>query len=178
MLDQMKGLAEQGFSAEITEAYGNMGGTPWLDFRHTVFGQVTDGMEVVDAIAAVAVGAGDKPIEDVLIKIHMFNVTTIKPEVSEFTALITQCCNGLKIALQEFSNFKKSTTLREKIIEVNHLEEAGDRLYYSTVHNLYVNSKDPVELLVWTEIFDYLEKCCDSCEEAADVIESIVMKNS
>lgn len=117
-------------------------------------------------------------VEDVLIKIHMFNVTTIKPEVSEFTALITQCCNGLKIALQEFSNFKKSTTLREKIIEVNHLEEAGDRLYYSTVHNLYVNSKDPVELLVWTEIFDYLEKCCDSCEEAADVIESIVMKNS
>ena len=76
MLDQMKGLAEQGFSAEITEAYGNMGGTPWLDFRHTVFGQVTDGMEVVDAIAAVAVGAGDKPIEDVLIR--NIDITTVE----------------------------------------------------------------------------------------------------
>jgi predicted phosphate transport protein (TIGR00153 family) len=117
-------------------------------------------------------------VEDVLIKIHMFNVTSIKPEVLEFSVLITKCCEALKIALQEFSNFKKSSTMNKKIIEVNHLEEDGDKLYYSTVHNLYATSKDPVELLVWTEIYDYLEKCCDSCEEAADVLESIVMKNS
>lgn len=117
-------------------------------------------------------------IEDVLIKMHMFNVTTIKPEVLEFSDLITKCCNALTIALKEFSNFKKSSTLTNKIIEVNQLEEAGDRLYYSTVRKLYVNSKDPIELLVWTEIYDYLEKCCDACEEAADVLESIVMKNS
>jgi peptidyl-prolyl cis-trans isomerase B (cyclophilin B) len=42
-------------------------GTPWLDFRHTVFGQVYEGMDVVDAIACVRVGAGDKPCEDVRI---------------------------------------------------------------------------------------------------------------
>jgi peptidyl-prolyl cis-trans isomerase B (cyclophilin B) len=42
-------------------------GTPWLDFRHTVFGQVYEGMEVIDQIAAVRVGAGDKPVEDVKI---------------------------------------------------------------------------------------------------------------
>lgn len=42
-------------------------GTPWLDFRHSVFGQVYEGMEVVDAIAAVPVNAMDKPLEDVKI---------------------------------------------------------------------------------------------------------------
>ncbi|MBQ6717721.1 MAG: peptidylprolyl isomerase [Clostridia bacterium] len=67
MLEQMKGLADNGFPPEITEAYAKMGGTPWLDFRHTVFGQVVNGMDVVDAIANVQVGANDKPVNDVVI---------------------------------------------------------------------------------------------------------------
>lgn len=117
-------------------------------------------------------------IEDVLIKMHMFNVSSIKPEVLEFTRLITKSCNTLKVVMEEFANYKKSTSLNDKVIEVNNLEEEGDRLYHSIVHKLYSNSKDPVELLVWTEIYDLLEKCCDACEETADVVESIVMKNS
>jgi len=67
MLGQMKQMPES-FPADIVEAYDNMGGTPWLDFRHTVFGQVYEGMETVDAIAAVKVGAQDKPVEDVIIE--------------------------------------------------------------------------------------------------------------
>lgn len=67
MLSQMKDMADNGFPPEITEAYANLGGTPWLDFRHTVFGQVVGGMETVDAIAQTEVGANDKPVKDVVI---------------------------------------------------------------------------------------------------------------
>jgi peptidyl-prolyl cis-trans isomerase B (cyclophilin B) len=68
MLEQMEELtAEQGFPPEATESYKELGGTPWLDFRHTVFGQVFEGMDVVDAIATVKTGMADKPIEDVKI---------------------------------------------------------------------------------------------------------------
>lgn len=67
MLSQMKNMSDSGFPTEITEAYEKLGGTPWLDFRHTVFGQVTGGMETVDAIAQTAVGADDKPVNDVVI---------------------------------------------------------------------------------------------------------------
>ena len=67
MLSQMESLADRGFPTEVTENYRTLGGTPWLDFRHTVFGQVFDGMDVVNAIADVKVGANDKPIEDVTI---------------------------------------------------------------------------------------------------------------
>ena len=68
MLVQMEQMtAEQGFPPEATQSYKEMGGTPWLDFRHTVFGQVFEGMEVVDAIATVKTGPNDKPVEDVVI---------------------------------------------------------------------------------------------------------------
>lgn len=66
MLDQMRDMPDS-FPEATVNAYERMGGTPWLDFRHTVFGQVVEGMDTVDAIANVKVGGADKPIDDVVI---------------------------------------------------------------------------------------------------------------
>ena len=67
MLHQMKEMPES-FPEDIVKAYEEKGGTPWLDFRHTVFGQVVEGIDVVDSIANVEVGTADKPLEDVIIE--------------------------------------------------------------------------------------------------------------
>lgn len=65
---QMAGQMEAaGYPKETIAAYEN-GGTPWLDHRHTVFGQVTSGMDVVDEIATVERDMADKPKEDVVIE--------------------------------------------------------------------------------------------------------------
>lgn len=66
-ISQMAQLTDRGFPTETVENYKAVGGTPWLDFKHTVFGQVYEGMEVVDAIANVKTARGDKPVEDVII---------------------------------------------------------------------------------------------------------------
>ena len=66
LVEQMKEMPDA-FSDDVIDAYTKLGGTPWLDFRHTVFGQVVNGMDVVDAIANVEVGGADKPVNDVTI---------------------------------------------------------------------------------------------------------------
>ena len=72
-VDAMGDLTEEDFKQanfpqNVAQKYLEIGGTPHLDFKHTVFGQVTNGMDVVDSIATVEKGSADKPVDDVIIE--------------------------------------------------------------------------------------------------------------
>ena len=117
-------------------------------------------------------------IEDVLIRIYINNVHTIRPEALQFTKVIIRCCKVLKEIMEEFANFKKSKTLHGLIIEINALEAEGDRLFIDSMRRLHTEVTDPLEIIAWREIYSFLEKCCDACEHVADAVESVIMKNT
>lgn len=117
-------------------------------------------------------------IEDVLIRIYINNVKAIRPEAVAFTKVIIRCCEALKQVLEEFAEFRKSKDLHQLIVEINALEEEGDRLFIQSMRKLHETVTDPLEIIAWREIYVYLEKCCDACEHVADAVESVIMKNT
>ena len=68
MLEQMEELTDRGYPRECIDNYKAVGGTPWLDYHHTVFGQLIDGKDILEDIAAVQTAPGDKPLYDVVIE--------------------------------------------------------------------------------------------------------------
>lgn len=116
-------------------------------------------------------------IEDVLVKMYMFHIGKMRPEALAFADIIVRCCEGLKTVFNEFHNFKKSKVIQEAIIEVNRLEEEGDKVYISAMRTLY-GENNALEIAKWSKVFNQLEECCDLCEDTADMVQEIIMKNS
>ncbi|MDR1569784.1 MAG: DUF47 family protein [Oscillospiraceae bacterium] len=117
-------------------------------------------------------------IEDVMQKIYYHNVRDIRPEAITFAELIVKCANAMLAATKEFKNFKKSRTVIDHVIEVNTIESDADKLFAQSMRRLYTEDVDTRTILIWTAMFETLEECLDVLEDSADVIESIIMKNT
>lgn len=117
-------------------------------------------------------------IEDVMIRLYINNIRTIRTDAAEFTHLITRCCKTLTRLMEEFKNFKKSKKLYGLMVEIHTLEGEGDRLFIQAMRKLHTEVSDPLEVIAWREIYIYLEKCCDACEHTANAVERVLMKNT
>ena len=118
-------------------------------------------------------------IEDVLQKMYMYNVKTIREDAVLTAEKLIDITEALRTALTEFCNFKKSKIISEMLIEINRLEEEGDKRYIETVRNVFTDKDiDAAEAFAWSHIFHYMEDVFDACEDAADVIEGTIMKNT
>lgn len=118
-------------------------------------------------------------IEDVLQKTYMYNIKSIRGDAIATAEILVDCTDAVRMALEEFHNFKKSKTIGDQLIEVNRLEEVGDRLYIESTRNVFTDPDiTPLEAFSWSHIFHYMEDVFDACEDTADVIEGVIMKNS
>lgn len=117
-------------------------------------------------------------VEDVIRRVYMFDIKEMRADILEFTRLIVKAAYGVRDTLAEFKNFKSSKTIKENIVSVNTIESEGDSLHAKMYHELFRDGTDTRDIIIWSKIFDELEDCLDSCEEAVDVVELVIMKNS
>ena len=117
-------------------------------------------------------------VEDVLFRIYFNHIDSIRPDALEMIRVIIRCCEAVRDLMTEFADFRRSKTLRDHIIRINTMEEEADNLFIASMYKLHAETDHPVQIIIWREVYIYLEKCADACEHAADVVESILLKNS
>jgi uncharacterized protein len=109
-------------------------------------------------------------------RLVMYNVDKTTPEAKELGFIILKSCQAIDKAVSLLG--KKTEHIAECCVEVNSLENEADRVCREAVSRLFDEEKDPIRLLKWKEIYETLERATDKCEDAANILESVVMKNA
>jgi uncharacterized protein len=103
-----------------------------------------------------------------------YGVEKVPEKAVEQARVILQAARNLDAAVQRLEGFKDS---QSQLIELRRLEDEGDRLVRDAVGELFANVQDPIAIIRWKDIHERLEEACDALENAADVLEAILVKN-
>jgi uncharacterized protein len=114
-------------------------------------------------------------IEDAAHRMSAYHIDPLPPTVVEMCKVVQSCTRNLEKA---FEALHKGGNLEDHCIEINRLEEAADQLGRSAVMELFENEKDPIRVIKLKEIYEFLEATTDSCEDVADALQGVQVKNS
>lgn len=117
-------------------------------------------------------------IDEIAIDINIYNIQEVTNNVKETMVLLENVTEVIYQLTSELKNLKKMQEIKAKIIEVNDIEEKADRLYEKSIRELYETEKNAVEILKWSNIYERLEACFDTCESIAYTAEEILLKNT
>ena len=108
-------------------------------------------------------------------RINLYKVTESTPHAKELGFLIVKSTRELHRGVKHLST--KMGEVFEHCVEVNSLENEADRVCRDAIAKLFADEKDPIHILKWKEIYETLETATDRCEDAANVLEGIALKN-
>jgi predicted phosphate transport protein (TIGR00153 family) len=124
-------------------------------------------------------------MDDVLDFIHsaadaMFIYKISKPtdRARELADVIVMAAVEMQKAVSSLRHKGEFKQMLERCVEINRLENAADRLYRAAIGELFDNAKDMAEIIKWREIYEHMETATDRCEDVADVIEGVALKNA
>jgi uncharacterized protein len=117
-------------------------------------------------------------IESTASRFVMLNVNNCTEEAEILSRMIVQCCEEIIVLMKELKNMKTSKEISKKIIEVNRIEEEGDKVSRKAIRDIFRGNMEVIEVIKWREVYQYLEDTLDACEDLANVIEGVVMKNA
>jgi predicted phosphate transport protein (TIGR00153 family) len=109
-------------------------------------------------------------------RIMLYKITEPTPQVKELGFLILKSVRELHRGISYMG--KKMDGVYEHCVEVNSLENEADRVCRDAIAYLFEHEKDPIAILKWKEIYETLETATDRCEDAANVLEGVALKNA
>jgi hypothetical protein len=113
-------------------------------------------------------------VDDSAEKIVGYGAREIREQARQQAVVIHRAANKLSEAIARLEGFRDS---KRQLIELRELEDEGDRLARAAISELFTGGADPVALIRWKDIHEQLEEAVDACENAADVLEAILVKN-
>ncbi len=110
-------------------------------------------------------------------RMKIFKIDYIQDGAVEIADSLERNIDTVSKALHSLKT-KKYTYVQELCIEINRLENEADRVFKSSLGKLFEQEKDPINIIKWKEIFEDLENAANSCEDVANILEAVVLKNA
>lgn len=114
-------------------------------------------------------------IEDSVHRMLDYHIDPMPSTVLELCCIVQSC--GL-ILQKAFDALANGDPFIDHSIEINRLEEAADQLGRAAVRELFEQEKDPIRIIKLKEIYEFLEQTTDYCEDVADALQNVQVKNS
>ena len=111
-------------------------------------------------------------------RMSLYKVTLITPPIKELAALVLEGCQELDKAIRELRDLKNIRTIADSCVRINSIENKADYVFDNAVGQLFEYEKDAVNLIKYKEVLSALETATDMCEDAANVLESILVKHA
>jgi predicted phosphate transport protein (TIGR00153 family) len=114
-------------------------------------------------------------LEEVADTCILYGIEEPTPVALEQARIIVLQCEQLQGAIGKLHDFMDLTPYW---IEVHRLENEGDRIVRHAIAELFTNGQNPIDVIKWKDVYGLLEEAIDACEDAANVIERIVVKHA
>ncbi len=114
-------------------------------------------------------------IEAVADRMVIYKIDKPTSEAKKLAGIIHQSTDEIVKAIRLLRTLKK---IYEHCVEINRLENEADRINRDAIARLFDEVRDPTAIIKWKEIYEFLEEATDRCEDVANVIERIALKNS
>lgn len=114
-------------------------------------------------------------IESIARRLVLFKVTEVSEPALELARVLQRSTAAIVVAVSQLQNGMK---VMDPCIEINRLEDEADHIYHLALAKLFEAEKDPIALIKWKELYEKLEASLDRCEDVANVIEGIIVKNA
>ncbi|MCX2484562.1 DUF47 domain-containing protein [Pedobacter sp. MR2016-24] len=112
------------------------------------------------------------------INIELYKLQVVGPEMIQLAELLVVMCKDLEIAILELKNSPNSKVITDVCARINKGESQADHLCNTAIARLFQLETDAIELIKTKEILQTLEMAADKCEDVANVLESILIKNA